>query len=338
MATPFTRLPASWAVVVVALVGSIVLPLLAGGSSLTQLRLLCAVVPALVVLHLFIKSDLFPEPAHLILVTFVLGVVVTLPVAFVAAILDRLVGGFGTWGPIGSPPLKAFVAAALPEETAKFLILTAYCAKRSAFDEPMDGLVYGVTASLGFAALENISYVFHEPDYPRWFAVASIRAVSAVPSHGVDGAVMGFFIGLRHAIPARRTQLTRAAWGVPVVMHGLYDLGAFIGIPVLWFAVFVVQVGMAKRMLAKLQAIQVAKEHPEAVVQWAWIEARRYLRLKPRPLPLPAAAVLPSAAEEAGTGSTAVPASGSAAIEIPLSATCPQCNVLLTACVCSTRR
>src|SRR5262245_17279551 len=337
MATRFTRLPAIWAVVVVALAGSIVVPLLAGASSLTQLRLLSAVVPALVVLHLFIKSDLFPEPAHLILVTFVLGVVATLPVAFVWAILNRLVGGFGNWGPIGSPVLTAFVAAALPEETAKFLILTAYCAKRSAFDEPMDGLVYGVTASLGFAALENIAYVFDEPNYPRWLEVASIRAFSAVPSHGADGAVMGFFIGLRHAIPARRTQLTRAAWGVPVLMHGLYDLGAFIGIPILWLGVFVFQVGMAKRMLAKLQAIQVAKEHPEAVVQWAWLEARRYLRLKPRPLPLPAAVVLP-AAGKGGTASTIAPASGSAPAEIPREATCPQCNVSLSACVCATRR
>jgi RsiW-degrading membrane proteinase PrsW (M82 family) len=328
MASARNRLPAIWAVVVVVLSASIVLPFLFGGWSLTQVRVLCAVVPALVVLHLFIQSDLFPEPPHLILVTFVLGIAVTLPVAFVAIIVERLLGGFATWGHIASPVLMAFAGAALPEETAKFLVLTLYCARRSAFDEPMDGLVYGVTASLGFAALENVFYVFDEPAYPGWLEIASLRAFSAVPAHAVDGAVMGFFIGLRHAIPARRTQLTWAAWAVPVVLHGLYDLGAFIGIAMLWFGVFSFELGVARRMLAKLQAIQDGREHPEAVVQWAWAAARRQLRFKPRALPLPAAAELHRVAAAGGTADDRIDA------DIPPLPMCPRCNCPPAACIC----
>ena len=33
------------------------------------------------------------------------------------------------------------------------------------FNEPVDGIVYGVSVSLGFATLENIYYVYFLSDY-----------------------------------------------------------------------------------------------------------------------------------------------------------------------------
>jgi hypothetical protein len=101
---------------------------------------------------------------------------------------------------------------------------------------------------------------------------------------------MGFFIGLGHAIPARRAQLTLAAWAVPVLLHGVYDLGVFIGITRLWLMVFLVELAIANRMLGKLREIQQGRAHPEAVVRWAWLAVRRRLGLEPRELPLIAAA------------------------------------------------
>lgn len=327
--TQFQRPPASWALVILVLTISYAFPLLWGGSSLTQLRVLCAVVPTLVMLHLFIQSDLFPEPPHLLVVTFVLGILVTVPAVLVAIILGRALGGFDAWGPVASPVLRAFAGAALPEETAKFLVLTFYCARRSAFDEPMDGLVYGVTASLGFAALENVLYIFKEPAYPGWVEVAALRAFTAVPAHAVDGAVMGFFIGLRRAIPVRRAQLTQAAWAVPVVLHGLYDLGAFIGVPSLWSAVFLFELSVAKRMHDKLQAIQGRREHPEAVVQWAWAGARRKLGLKPRELPQPAGAMRRSLRDAEAER---------AAADVVSAPTCSRCQYAVAVCICSPDR
>ena len=38
------------------------------------------------------------------------------------------------------------------------MIIVFYCTRKTAFDELMDG-IYGVAASLGYAAWENIDYV-----------------------------------------------------------------------------------------------------------------------------------------------------------------------------------
>ena len=74
--------------------------------------------------------------------------------------------------------VNAFFGASIPEESFKYLVLTRYAMRRSSFDEPMDGLVYGVAASLGFATFENILYVSG-----GGLGVAVLRALTAVPLH-----------------------------------------------------------------------------------------------------------------------------------------------------------
>ena len=56
--------------------------------------------------------------------------------------------------------LGSFLAPAWTEESLKLLILYAIVIKRKEFNEPMDGIVYGVAVSLGFATYENYDYVF----------------------------------------------------------------------------------------------------------------------------------------------------------------------------------
>ena len=53
----------------------------------------------------------------------------------------------------------SFIRAAFVEEIFKAIVIVFYCTRKSAFDEPMDGIIYGVAASLGFAAYENIHYI-----------------------------------------------------------------------------------------------------------------------------------------------------------------------------------
>jgi len=114
------------------------------------LSIVGAVVPSLVLLAYFYRRDLNREPRRVLLYAFLLGVLIVLPVWIVDSQLWRpsshnisplLVGLYG-----------AFVGAAIPEELLKFVVLAGYCARHPAFDERMDGVVYGATASLGFAA------------------------------------------------------------------------------------------------------------------------------------------------------------------------------------------
>ena len=60
----------------------------------------------------------------------------------------------------------SFIRAAFVEEFFKACVIIFYCTRKTAFDEPMDGVIYGIAASLGFAAYENIDYVLSAKKIP----------------------------------------------------------------------------------------------------------------------------------------------------------------------------
>ncbi len=178
-----------------------------------------AIAPSLLLVWFFHARDVFREPPRVLWTTFFLGVLIVVPVLLFAwpayllaqAIETPLLYGF----------VSAFFGAAIPEEIFKLLVLWGYSMRRPAFDEPMDGIVYGATASLGFATLENVLYVSGEGG-----AVAFVRAFTAVPGHALLGAIMGYYVGrARFATePGQRRALLWRALIVPILLHGAYDL------------------------------------------------------------------------------------------------------------------
>jgi RsiW-degrading membrane proteinase PrsW (M82 family) len=172
--------------------------------------------PSLLLLAYFRSRDAYPEPARVVWTTFVLGVLTAIPVLIVAMPLSGLVSASAA--PLLRGAYEAFVLAAIPEELFKLCVLLFYVRRHSAFDEPMDGLVYGVAASLGFATIENILYVMS-----GGMEVALMRAITAVPAHATMGAIMGYYVGQAHFTPARTKTLLWRAWWVPMVIHGLYN-------------------------------------------------------------------------------------------------------------------
>lgn len=174
-----------------------------------------AVVPSLLLLWYFHRRDLHREPALALLLVFGGGILAVGPVLAVARPIDPWVAAIS--GPVAYGLASAFLQAAVPEELFKFVVVR-FAARRGVFDEPMDGIVYGVTASLGFATFENVVYVTN-----GGFAVALTRALTAVPSHAFLGAIMGYFVGRAKFEPARRRTLLIWALALPTLLHGLYD-------------------------------------------------------------------------------------------------------------------
>lgn len=192
---------------------------------------LAAVLPALFVLWAFIRWDLFPEPPGLIVATFCLGMASIVPVMLAGDFLVVEVAlpvhaMLADDQALLRAAADAFLLAAIPEELVKFAVLLLFCMRFSAFDEPMDGLVYGMTASLGFAALENVLYLARAGE--DWVDVAILRALLSVPSHGLDGAIMGFFAGLARFEPERQLRWWTLALVVPICLHGLYNTPLFL--------------------------------------------------------------------------------------------------------------
>ena len=181
------------------------------------LTIAAAAIPALALLYYFYRRDLNPEPRGALLKTFFLGVLTTLAVIVLTRPIDILGGALADSHPVMISAFLAFIGAAIPEEGAKFWVLMRYSARHRAFEEPMDGIVYGVAASLGFATLENILYV----SAGGWPA-ALLRAFTAVPAHACFGAMMGYYIGQAFFV----TQRPGTAWRgllLAMLVHGLYD-------------------------------------------------------------------------------------------------------------------
>ena len=212
-----------------------------------------AIVPSLLLLWYIRARDRNPEPRSLVLKTFLLGAVICVPVVPSAMLLQEL-GMQVLPGIDGGPLNKAFLGAAIPEEVFKFLVLRWYVWRKPAFDEPLDGVVYGATASLGFATLENILYVGE-----HGFGVAVLRAVTAVPGHAFTGVVMGAFLGrARFAEPGRQFGLLAAGLGWAILLHGAYDAFLFTGsgLALLALVVLAIEVAWGRRLYKALQAEQ----------------------------------------------------------------------------------
>ncbi|MBI5487396.1 MAG: PrsW family intramembrane metalloprotease [Deltaproteobacteria bacterium] len=179
-----------------------------------------ALVPSILLAWFFYSRDMRREPARAVWATFGLGVLSIVPTLFVAwPIMSYVVPHFGH--PLAIGPGEAFLAAALPEEFFKFSVLYWYARRRRWFDEPMDGVVYGAIASLGFATFENVMYCLQGN-----LLTAVMRAATSVPGHAFWGAMMGYYVGVaRFSPPAARAALLRRALGWPILLHGLYDAG-----------------------------------------------------------------------------------------------------------------
>lgn len=182
-----------------------------------QLVALVTLAPSLLLMWYFHSRDVYPEPPRVLWATFGLGVLAILPVLIVALPTISLFQGVTNVYAAGF--LDAFFSAAIPEEFFKFLVLTLYCSRHKEFNEPMDGIVYGVAASLGFATLENVMYVSG-----GGLGLAILRGFTAVPGHAFTGAIMGYYVGQARFASTGRARWMIAGYFVPMILHGLYDL------------------------------------------------------------------------------------------------------------------
>ena len=205
------------------------------------ITLLITIGAPLAIISFIIYSDKFKEPLDLILKTFFLGIFLCIP----AGELNYLL--------IPSPDQSYF--AGLTEESLKFLVLYFYIRPKTAFNEPMDAIVYGTIVSLGFATLENLSYVYSgSPDVDS-MTIAIMRAISAIPLHASCGIIMGYFFGL-HAFLGSKSSLIKSLI-IPISIHATYNY--LIGFGFLWFYFLFAVMFYAQSLHKKVSDLQLAK-------------------------------------------------------------------------------
>jgi len=182
-----------------------------------------ALLPAVLLMLYITRADsLQPEPKSALAKAFgwgVLSLIIALPIAFIfAAIHSAPEESLSIFDAIW----KAFFEAAIPEEFAKLVCLYLCVRKNKYFDEYLDGIVYAAFVGLGFAAVENIMYLFAGGN---WIVLGIMRGLLAVPGHFFDAVIMGYFFSLWWYKRDRKYALLM--YFAPVLAHGIYDFLCF---------------------------------------------------------------------------------------------------------------
>lgn len=187
------------------------------------LVIFAAIAPVVVLLWQILKRDSAnPEPPKMLMKAFFYGMVSTV-VTFIFLPVTEMIGDITMLddNPLALAFKQAFFSAALPEEGAKLLMLWLLLRNNPYFDERFDGIVYAVCVGMGFAAVENVLYLFN--NYDSWLSVGIARALFAVPGHFFDAVIMGYYYSHYH-FGTRRNPSTKALiLAAPVVAHGIYD-------------------------------------------------------------------------------------------------------------------
>lgn len=198
---------------------------------------LLAFAPGIFWLWFFIRRAVYrPGPRRLLLQTFLLGMVSTIPAGIINTIFldDSVLDDQATFASVATGML--FVVGPV-EETCKFLAVRLRAYRSSYFDEPGDGLVYSTAASLGFASLENLFYILQFGP-----AVMIGRAPLSTAAHVVFGAVWGYALG--EQVKSGRRRAWQAILGIAggAIAHAFFNIAVFASAPV---AVFLVMSGVS---------------------------------------------------------------------------------------------
>ncbi|MFA5831633.1 MAG: PrsW family glutamic-type intramembrane protease [Candidatus Paceibacterota bacterium] len=148
--------------------------------------LLGGILPALFWLWFWLREDqAHPEPKKIIFEAFVFGIIA---VPF-AIFFEKL-----TFLSFEKMTLLVFFTWAIIEEVFKYFAAFLAGIRTEYFDEPIDVVMYMISSALGFAAGENILFIYNS------FTVANasmipLRFIGASLLHVASSAIIGFGIG-----------------------------------------------------------------------------------------------------------------------------------------------
>ena len=234
--------------------------------------LLAALIPPIVLMVMVYRQDkIEKEPVNLIIRLVLFGFLSTVPAVILEIIAGRIISALFGGSYMLYLLISNFIGVAVIEEGCKYFFLKQQTWNHPAFNYRFDGIVYAVSVSLGFAALENVEYVFL---YGLGTAVS--RALLAIPLHCICGIFMGHFYGeaklgdVRN-IPEYKSHNLIFALLLPTLIHGFYDfaLSTESGIFTLIFIIYVIALDIiAIRSIRRFSAEDIALYQEQGFDTW----------------------------------------------------------------------
>ena len=189
-----------------------------------------AILPGMLICFAMYRIDKYDrEPLSVIVASFLLGIASCLPAYFIESTARKVdlgvaasVAGQATMtSSLLETAILAFLVVALTEEGCKYLFLRFYCYNHKAFNEPLDGIIYSVAVSMGFATWENVVYGMENDT-----TTLVLRMVTAVPAHAAFAIIMGYHLGLAK-FETQGIDRRLAGLAAAILAHGLYDFLLF---------------------------------------------------------------------------------------------------------------
>lgn len=181
--------------------------------------LLLALVPSFLWLWYFYRKDIYdPEPLGWVIGAFVLGGLMVIPAAAIEMVLMEF---WALFAPKGSQLylLLTFFANVGPvEEICKFVVVYFWIYRARYFNEPMDGIIYASAVALGFAAAENVIYMWRV----GW-EIIFLRGFLTTCAHVLFASVWGMALGHARFAPAHARWIIVQGVVLAALFHGAYD-------------------------------------------------------------------------------------------------------------------
>ena len=222
------------------------------------------VLPALFWLWFWLREDrLHPEPRSLIVISFLVGMLAVLFALPTEQWVCNLVLDGAECAvklPLTQQLIVIIVGWAAAEEIFKFIASYFGALRNRENDEPIDSLIYLITAALGFAALENTLFLagtVKTGGFVQGLDLGVLRFVGASLLHVVSSGALGFFLALGFYKRGSMKKID-AVLGVlaAICLHALFNLFilksegnslyTFTVFAFVWLAVILLFVGFEK--------------------------------------------------------------------------------------------
>ncbi len=184
------------------------------------LSFIIGIIPALIWLWFWLKEDRHHEPARMLTLSFIGGMIAVIAVLPFQKMIYNQIGGEGA---------LPFLLWATVEEIAKFgFVYFIALRNKMIADEPIDDIIYLIVSALGFVTLENTLFLIDlikEGDIVSTIIHGNLRFIGASLLHTMASATVGICMAISfYKTTAKRTLYILSGLIIAIVLHTSFNL------------------------------------------------------------------------------------------------------------------
>lgn len=188
------------------------------------INLAFAILPGIIWLLYFLRTDNLPEPKKQILLVFFCGALVAIPIALVEmwllTDLETLHLSQKAYYII-----KGLFVIGLTEEVFKYIAVRYAVFNTSQIDEPIDIPLYMIIGALGFATAENVLFFctqeFLQLNSP--LILSFTRFIGATLLHALSSGTIGLFLVLAFHNLKFRAFFVTTGFVIAIAVHAIFN-------------------------------------------------------------------------------------------------------------------